>query len=57
MDVQDHVSGIIADGGIRIGRGVVEEPNELIVGLLGGSILLRVNGADCNKHGEIQAIA
>ena len=45
MYVQDHVAGRIEDGRIRIGQGVVEEPNELIVGLLGGSSLLRGNGA------------
>ena len=53
MDVQDYVAGRIADGRISIGRGVVEEPNYLVVGLLGGSSLLRGNGAKCNDHGGI----
>ena len=53
MDVQDHVSERIAGGCIRIGRGVVEDPNDLVVGLLGGSSLLRSNGAECNEHGGI----
>ena len=53
MDMQDHVSGIIADGRIRIRQGVVEEPNDLVVGLLSGSSLLRGNGIKCNEHGGI----
>ena len=40
-------------GCIRIGRGVVEEPNDLVVGLLSGSSLLRGNGIKCNEHGGI----
>ena len=53
MGVQDHVTVIIADGRISIGRGGVEEPNDLFVGLLGGSSLLRGNVAKCNEHGGI----
>ena len=53
MDVQDHVAVRIADGSISIERGVVEEPNDLVVGLFGGSSLLRGNGAECNEHGGI----
>ena len=53
MDMQDHVAGIIPDGRIMIGRGVFEEPNDLVVGLLGGSSLLRGNVAKCNEHGGI----
>ena len=40
IDMQDHAAGRIVDGRISIGRGVVEEPNDLVVGLLGGSIFL-----------------
>ena len=46
MDVQDNVAGRIADGCIRIVRGVVEEPNDLVEGLLGGSSFLRGNGSE-----------
>ena len=53
MDVQDHDAGRIAYGRIRIGQGVVEEPNDLVIGFLGGSSFLRVNGAEYNKHGGI----
>ena len=53
MDMQDHVSGIIADGRIRIGQGVVEEPNDLVVVLLRGSSFLCGNGSECNDHGGI----
>ena len=45
MDVQDHVVDRILDVSIRIGRGVVEETNDLVLGLLDGSSLLRGNGA------------
>ena len=45
MDVQDRVAVRIAYGCIRIEQGVVEEPNDLVVGLLGGSSLLRGNEA------------
>ena len=53
MDMQDHVTERIADGRIRIGRGVTEEPNYLVVGMLVGSSLMRVNGAKCNEYGGI----
>ena len=53
MDMQYHVAGRIADGHIRIGRVVVEDPNDLVVGLLGGSVLLRGSGAEYNDHGWI----
>ena len=36
MDVKDHASDRISDGCTRIGRGVVEKPNYLVIGLLGG---------------------
>ena len=52
-DVRDHVAGRMADGCIRIVRGVVEDPNDLVVGLLGGSSFLCSNGAKCNEHGGI----
>ena len=51
MGVQDNVAGRIADGRISIGRGIVEEPNYLVVGLLNGSRFLRDNGVEYNKHG------
>ena len=54
MNVQDYVSGRITGGCIRIGRGVVEEPNDLVVGLLSGSSLLHGNEAECNENGGIE---
>ena len=53
MDIQYHFAVRIADGCIGIGRGVGEDPNYLVLGLLGGSSVLRNNGAGCNKHGGI----
>ena len=53
MDMQDHVAGIIPDGRIMIGRGVFEEPNDLVVSLIGGSSFLCGNGFECNENGGI----
>ena len=53
MDVEDHVDGRILDGRIRIGRGVFEEPNDLVVSLIGGSSFLCGNGFECNENGGI----
>ena len=53
MDVKNYVSGRIVDGRIRIRRGIVEDPIDLVIGLLGGLSLLRGNGAECNDHGGI----
>ena len=53
LDVQDHVASKIAYDRIRIGRGVVEERNDLVLGLLVSSSFLRGNGAECNKHGGV----
>ena len=38
--MEDYVTGRIADGRARMGGGVVEEPEDLIIGLLGGLGLL-----------------
>ena len=34
VDMEDHVTDQIADGRARMGGGIVEEPEELIIGLL-----------------------
>ena len=36
VEMEDHVTGRIADGRVRMGDGVVEEPEDLIICLLGG---------------------
>ena len=36
MDMEDHVTSRIADGRASMGGGVVEEPEDLIIGLMGG---------------------
>ena len=36
MYMEDHVTDQIADGRARMGGGVVEEPEDLIIGLMGG---------------------
>ena len=27
VEVQDHVTGVISDGGVWVGRSIIEEPN------------------------------
>ena len=34
MEVQDHVTGVISDGGVWVGRRVIEEPNGCVTGCL-----------------------
>ena len=36
MDIEDHFTGRISDGRASMGGGVFEDPEDLIVGLLGG---------------------
>ena len=40
MNMEDHVTGLIVNGLPRMGGGVVEEPEYLIIGLLSGLGLL-----------------
>ena len=51
VDVYNHVTGGVSNGGIGVGIGVVEETQGCIVGLFGGLILLGREGAKGDKHG------
>ena len=53
MDMEDHVTRRIADGCTRMGGGIVEEPEDLIIGLLGGLGLLGGDRAKGGKHGRV----
>ena len=53
VDMEDHVTGRIADVHARMGGGVVEEPEDLIICLLGGLGLLGVNRSKGGKHGRV----
>ena len=54
VEMEDHVTVQIADGCARMGSGVVEEPEDLIVGLLGGLGLLGGDRAEGGKHGQVE---
>ena len=34
VEVQDHVTGVISDGGVWVGRRIIEEPNVCVTGFL-----------------------
>ena len=34
VEVQDHVTGAISDGGVWVGRSIIEEPNGCVTGFL-----------------------
>ena len=51
MDMEDYVTAVIADGCTRMGGGVVEEPEDLIIGLLVRLGLLGGDRAKGGKHG------
>ena len=53
VDMEDDVTSQIADSCARMGGGIVEEPEDLIIGLLGGLGLLGGNRAKGGKHGRV----
>ena len=53
MEVQDHVTGAVLDGGVRLGRSIIEEPNSCVTGCLRWFLLLVSDGADGNNHGRV----
>ena len=34
LEVQDHITGVILDGGVWVGRRIIEEPNFCVTGCL-----------------------
>ena len=52
VEVQDHVTGAISDGGVWVGRSIIEEPNGCVTGCLRCFRLLVRNGADGNENGR-----
>ena len=34
MEAQDHVTGVILDGGVWVGRRIIEDPNSCVTGCL-----------------------
>ena len=53
VDIYNHVAGGVSNGGVRVGIGVVEEPQGFIVGFFGGLRLLGREGVKGDKHGGI----
>ena len=53
MDMEDDVTSQIADSCARMGGGIVEEPEDLIIGLLGGLGFLGGNRYEGSKHGRV----
>ena len=55
VEVQDHVTGAILDGGVWVGRSIIEEPNGCVTVCLRCFQLLGSDGADGNKHGRVDS--
>ena len=55
VEVQDHVNGAILDGGVWVGRSIIEEPNGCITGCLHCFRLLGSNGDDGNDSGRVDS--
>ena len=53
VDMEDHVIGRISDSRDRMGDGIVEEPEDLIIGLLGGLGLLGGDRYEGGKHDRV----
>ena len=50
MDVEKHVASCVADGCVRMGGGVVNEPEEFVVGVVRGFGMLGGDGSNCDQH-------
>ena len=53
VDVQDHVAGVVADGRVWMRGGVIDQPKDGAVGVLGGFGLLGCEGAKSDLHGWV----
>ena len=51
MEVQGHVTDSVADGGVGVGRSIIEESNSCVTGFLRCFRFMGSNGADGNEHG------
>ena len=50
MDVEDHVAIFVADGCVRMGGCVVQEPEDFVVVVVRGFGLLGEKGSKCDQH-------
>ena len=55
VEVQDHVTGAVSDGGVWLGFSIIEEPKICVTGCLRCFQLLGSNGADVNEHGRVDS--
>ena len=53
VDVDNHVTCSVPNGGVGIVIGIIEEPQGCVVGLFGGLRLLGREGDKGNEHGGI----
>ena len=53
VEVQYHFTGAVSDGGVRVGRSIIEELNGCVTDCLSCFQLLVSDGADGNKHGRV----
>ena len=53
VDVDNHFTCVVLNGGVGIGIGIIEEPQGCIVVLFGGLRLLGREGAKGDEHGGI----
>ena len=55
VEVQYHVTGVILDGGVWVGRRIIEETNGCVTVCLCCFLLLGSNGVDGNEHGRFDS--
>ena len=55
VEVQDHVTGNVSDGSVRVGHSIIEEPNGCVMGCLRCFQLLGSNDAGGNEHGRVDS--
>ena len=53
LEMQDHVTGQIVDGRAMMGGGIFEDPEDLIIGLLGGLGFLGGDRDEGSKHSRV----
>ena len=53
MEVQEHVTGDVVDGGVGVVRSIIQDPNGCVTIFLRCFRLLGRNGADSKEHGRV----
>ena len=55
VEVQDHVTGTVLDGGVRVVRSIIEEPNGCVMGCLRCFRLLGSNGTNGKTYSRVDS--